>query len=88
MSGKGMDTEDAFMLVPEIVDNGTISTFAFSGDRSDSKPVTMETGMVEADFGGKCLRASGAIMAAAFLSIFVNALLLSEEVSVDVMQGY
>ena len=44
-----------------------ISTFTFSGDSNDSKPVTMETSMVEADFGGKYLGASGAIMAAAFL---------------------
>jgi hypothetical protein len=44
-----------------------LATFTFSGDRSDSKPFTMETSMVEADFGGKYLGASGAIMAAAFL---------------------
>jgi hypothetical protein len=48
-------------------DNRTISKFTFSGDRFDSKPVTMETSMVEADFGGKGLGPSGAIMVAAFL---------------------
>jgi hypothetical protein len=42
-------------------------TLTFSGDRYDSNPVTMETSMVEADFGGKYLGESGAIMAAAFL---------------------
>jgi hypothetical protein len=46
---------------------GAISTFTFSGDLSYSEPVTMETTMVEADFGGKYLCASGAIMVAAFL---------------------
>jgi hypothetical protein len=44
-----------------------LSKFTFSGDQEDSKPVTMETCMVEADFGGKSLGESGAIMAAAFL---------------------
>ena len=38
-----------------------------SDDDEESEPVTMETSMVEANFGGKCLGASGAIMAAAFL---------------------
>jgi hypothetical protein len=64
MSGKGMDAGAAIMLVPEIVDNRAILKFTFSGD---SKPVTMETSMVEADFGGKGLVVSGAIMVAAFL---------------------
>ena len=50
-----------------IKDMGAMSTFTFSGDRYDSKPITMETSMVKADFGGKGLRASGAIMVAAFL---------------------
>jgi hypothetical protein len=54
-------------LANAIPDMGAISTFTFSGDSNDSKPVTMETSMVEADFGGKYLGASGAIMAAAFL---------------------
>jgi hypothetical protein len=51
-----------------------LSTFTFSGDNEDhpspsydSKPVTMETAMTEADFSGKDLGKSGAIMAAAFL---------------------
>ena len=38
-----------------------------SGDDSRSKPVTIETSMTEADFSGKYLKASGAIMVAAFL---------------------
>jgi hypothetical protein len=48
-------------------DNGALSTFTFSGDRDDSKPVTMKTSVVEMDFGGKGLGASGAIMVAAYL---------------------
>jgi hypothetical protein len=46
---------------------GAISQFTFSGDCSDSEPVTMETSMVEADFSGKGLCASGAFMLSAFL---------------------
>jgi hypothetical protein len=46
---------------------GALSKFTFSGDDEDSEPVTMETSMVEADFGAKGLGASGAIMVAAFL---------------------
>jgi hypothetical protein len=48
-------------------DKGAISKFTFSGDRRDSTPVTMESSMVEADFGGKGLGVSGAIMVGAFL---------------------
>ena len=54
-------------LAVGISDNGAISQFTFSGDDDDSTPVTMETSMVEADFGGKGLGISGAIMVAAFL---------------------
>jgi hypothetical protein len=54
-------------LANVIPDMGAISKFTFSGDRFNSKPVTMETSMVEADFGGKGLGLSGAIMVAAFL---------------------
>jgi hypothetical protein len=46
---------------------GGISMFTFSGGDEDSDPVTMETSMVEVDFGGKYLGVSGAIMVAAFL---------------------
>jgi hypothetical protein len=47
-------------------DNRAILKFTFSGD-DDSKSVTMETSMVEADFSGKDLGASGAIMLSAFI---------------------
>jgi hypothetical protein len=46
---------------------GAISQFTFSSDRSDSKPVTMETSMTEVDFSGKGLGLTGAIMLSAFL---------------------
>jgi hypothetical protein len=55
------------MLAPEIIDNGALSTFTFSGDWSSSEPVTMETTMTEADFSGKELGVSGGMMVAAFL---------------------
>ena len=48
--------------------NGALMKFTFSGDDEyDSKPVTIESSMTEADFSGKFLLASGAIMLAAFL---------------------
>jgi hypothetical protein len=53
--------------IPNILDNRAILQFAFSGDSDDSTPVTMDTSMVEANFGAKGLGISGAIMLAAFL---------------------
>ena len=54
--------------------SGALAKFTISGDESgwrddskNSKPVTIETYMTEADFSGKVLGASGAIMLAAFL---------------------
>jgi hypothetical protein len=67
MSGKMKGAADAIMFVPEIIDNGAMSKFTFSGDYSDSKPVTMTTTMTEADFSGKALGVSGSMMVAAFL---------------------
>jgi hypothetical protein len=46
---------------------GAISKFTFSGDYSNSKPVTLETIMAVADFSGKKFGVSGAIMLSAFL---------------------
>jgi hypothetical protein len=54
-------------IASAIPNMGALSMFTFSGDRDDSKPVTMKTSMVEMDFGGKGLGASGAIMVAAYL---------------------
>jgi hypothetical protein len=66
-AGSGGPAKFAKELAVGLCDNGAMSRFTFSGDRYDSKPVTMETSMVEADFSGKVLGASGAIMVAAFL---------------------
>jgi hypothetical protein len=70
MSGKMNGAEDAIMLAAEIIDNGaiSISKFTFSGDSSSTEPVTMVTSMMKADFSGKGLGVSGAIMLSAFLS--------------------
>ena len=46
---------------------GALTKLTISGDESYSKPVTIKTSMTEADFSGKNLGASGAIMLAAFL---------------------
>ena len=44
-----------------------IQRFTFCGDHSESEPVTIDALMTETSFSGKHLRASGAIMLAAFL---------------------
>jgi hypothetical protein len=54
-------------IADAISDMGAMSTFIFSGDDSRSTPVTMEISMTEADFSGKDLGASGALLVAAFL---------------------
>jgi hypothetical protein len=66
-SNQGLGPGDAVLIANDISDMGAILQFTFSGDRSDSKPVTMETSMVEADVGGKGLGLSGTIMVAAFI---------------------
>jgi hypothetical protein len=55
------------MMATFIKGNGAISKFTFSGDKSYNMPVTMETAMTVADFSGKNLSVSGAIMLSAFL---------------------
>jgi hypothetical protein len=58
----------AALIVDAIKDMGAmLSKFTFSGDNGDSKPVTMETSMTEADFSVKGLGLSGATMLSAFL---------------------
>ncbi len=47
--------------------NGALNKLTISGDSRGSEAVTIETSMTEADFSGKALGASGAIMLAAFL---------------------
>ena len=44
-----------------------MTKLTISGDYDESEPVTIESSMTEADFSGKILQASGAIMLAAFL---------------------
>jgi hypothetical protein len=61
------DTSGIIAIADAIPDMRAILKFTFSGDDDDSKPVTMETSMVEADFHQKGLGESGAIMVAAFL---------------------
>jgi hypothetical protein len=61
------DTSGIIAIADAIPDMGAISQFTFSGDDEYSKPVTMEISLTEADFSGKGLGTSGAIMAAAFL---------------------
>jgi hypothetical protein len=66
-SNQGLGPGDAVLIANDISDMGAISQFTFSGDDDDSTPVTMETSMVEADFSGKGLGKTGAILVAAFL---------------------
>ena len=54
-------------LLFAIQDNGALAKFTFSGDHDDSKPVTVEVCMTEADFSGAKLGTSGAIILAAWL---------------------
>jgi hypothetical protein len=61
------DTSGAVAIAATIRDMKAILQFTFSGDSDDSKPVTMETSMVEANFGMKALGVTGAIMVGAFL---------------------
>jgi hypothetical protein len=71
------DVEGAIIMAEAIQNIGALETITISGselfdhhDRGDlegSQPVTIETAMTEADFSGKDLGASGAIMLAAFL---------------------
>ena len=62
-----VDMSGVTALADVISGMGAMSKFTFSGDFSDSKPVTMTTTMTEADFSGKALGVSGSMMVAAFL---------------------
>jgi hypothetical protein len=61
------DMSGVAAVADAIKDMGALSQFTFSGDNYDSKPVTMEISMTEADFSAKGLGDSGAILVAAFL---------------------
>jgi hypothetical protein len=67
LSNGGTGMSGVIALAHVIPNMGAIVQFTFSGDSDDSKPVTMETSMTEADFSGKGLGPSGAIMLSAFL---------------------
>jgi hypothetical protein len=66
---KSLGVGDAIIISAWIThkDKGAMSKFTFSGDKNWSKPITMQTGMTEADFSYKDLGVSGGIMVAAFL---------------------
>jgi hypothetical protein len=66
-SGEHRKPEGAIAIANAIKDMRALSTFTFSGDFSNSEPVTMETTMTEAVFSGKALGVSGGMMVAAFL---------------------
>jgi hypothetical protein len=75
-------------LAVGIKDNGALSKFTFSGDQSgwsdnskNSKPVTVGLGMTKADFSGKVLGVSGAIILAAWITHKDNGALLSLNLS-------
>ena len=66
---EGALAEGAIALADAIKNNGAMAKFTFSGQVDDEQgpPITMETSMLEADFGDKKLGISGAMMLAAFL---------------------
>ena len=66
-SKQGLKPEDAILIAEDIKDKGALSKFTFSGDRSDSKPVTVEVGMTELDCSGAILQAPGAMILAAWI---------------------
>ena len=59
----GSKPEGAIAIAHAISANGALETITFG----DNQAVTMNTSMTEADFSGKYLAASGAIIVAAFL---------------------
>ena len=67
LSGIKMDADDAVVVADELTAKGALAKFTVSGDSSVSKPLTIESSMTEANFSGKGLGASGAIMLAAFI---------------------
>ena len=54
-------------LADGIKNNRTMKKLTISGDCDESEPVTIDATMTKADFSGKYLMVSGAIMLAAFL---------------------
>ena len=67
ISSNLLKAEGARILAPAIKATGSLVSLTFSGDQRNSKPVTIDTTMTEADFSGAGLGASGAIILAAWL---------------------
>ena len=71
LSGLGMDAADAAVLAEDIQDKGALSKMTFTGNGGfkgkEGDPVTVETGMTEADFSNKKLGPAGAILLAAWI---------------------
>ena len=63
----GRDMSGVIAIGDAIPTMGAMKKLTISGDESWSKPVTIHTSMIEADFSYKELGVSGAIMLAAFL---------------------
>ena len=67
LSNRNLSASCAILVANEVKLNRALVSFIFSGDARDSKPATLTVEMTEADLSGKKLRASGAILAAAYL---------------------
>ena len=63
LANNNINRNDAKIIAPAISANRALTTITFG----DNEAVTMNTSMTEADFSGKYLEASGAIIVAAFL---------------------
>ena len=61
------DMSGVIKFAEDMKDMGSLSKFTFSGDHRESKPVTVEVGMTEADFSGALLQQSGAMILAGWL---------------------
>jgi hypothetical protein len=67
LAKNGINANDTKILAPAISDMGALSTLIFSVGKYDDELITMEASMTEADFSGKGLGVSGAMILAAFL---------------------
>ena len=70
-SGLGMDAAGAAVLAEDIQVKRALSKLTFTGNGgqygSEGDPVTVETGMIEADFSNKKLGPAGVIILAAWI---------------------
>ena len=76
VSGQSLGVEGTLVIRRYLENNGALVKFTISGEQyymgrygcwKDAPPVTIEASMTEADFSGKHLGASAAIMLATFL---------------------